>query len=71
LERALAILAHEGRPLAVLWNPFELNPAMPKDGHDRAACRARKFGSAEQAAASDQRITEAAASAGPYFRTDL
>jgi predicted DsbA family dithiol-disulfide isomerase len=70
LERALAILEQEGLHFSVHWNPFQLNPDMPKEGRDRAAYRARKFGSAEQAAALDQRITEAAAAVGLGFRTD-
>ena len=44
---------------------------MAKEGRDRAAYRAWKFGSAEHAAGLDQRITEAAASVGLRFRTDL
>ncbi|MDR3531723.1 MAG: DsbA family oxidoreductase [Rhodopila sp.] len=71
LERALATLAGEGRTFQVHWNPFQLNPDMPKEGRDRAAYRAWKFGSAEKAAALDQRITEAAAGVGLAFRTDL
>jgi predicted DsbA family dithiol-disulfide isomerase len=71
LEGALATLAEEGLTFQVHWNPFQLNPDMPKEGRDRAAYRAWKFGSAEQAAALDQRITEAAANAGLVFRTDL
>jgi predicted DsbA family dithiol-disulfide isomerase len=71
LERALATLAEEGLRFQVHWNPFQLNPDMPKEGRDRAAYRAWKFGSAEKAAALDQRITEAAANAGLAFRTDL
>jgi predicted DsbA family dithiol-disulfide isomerase len=71
LERALAILAVEGMEFQVHWNPFQLNPDMPKEGRDRAAYRAWKFGSAEKAAALDQRITEAAAAVGLAFRTDL
>ncbi len=71
LERALAILADEGLNFQVHWNPFQLNPDMPKEGRDRAAYRAWKFGSAEKAAALDQRITEAAAAVGLAFRTDL
>jgi predicted DsbA family dithiol-disulfide isomerase len=71
LERALATLADDGLVFQVHWNPFQLNPDMPKEGRDRAAYRAWKFGSAEKAAALDQRITEAAASAGLAFRTDL
>jgi predicted DsbA family dithiol-disulfide isomerase len=71
LERALAILADEGLKFQVHWNPFQLNPDMPKEGRERAAYRAWKFGSAEKAAALDQRITEAAAAVGLAFRTDL
>jgi predicted DsbA family dithiol-disulfide isomerase len=71
LERALAALAEEGLTFQVHWNPFQLNPDMPKEGRDRIAYRAWKFGSAEKAAALDQRITEAAANTGLAFRTDL
>jgi predicted DsbA family dithiol-disulfide isomerase len=71
LERALAILAQEGLTFQVHWNPFQLNPDMPKEGRDRAAYRAWKFGSAEKSAALDQRITDAAAAVGLAFRTDL
>jgi predicted DsbA family dithiol-disulfide isomerase len=69
LERALAILADEGLAFRVHWNPFQLNPEMPKEGRDRAAYRAAKFGA--EAAALDERVTEAAAAAGLGFRTDL
>jgi len=71
LERALAALAGEGLVFNVHWNPFQLNPDMPKEGRDRAQYRAWKFGSPEKAAALDQRITEAAARTGLAFRTDL
>jgi len=71
LERALAALATEGLTFSVHWNPFQLNPDMPKEGRDRAAYRAWKFGSAEKAAALDHRITEAAEDVGLMFRTDL
>jgi len=71
LEGALAILAGEGLRFEVHWNPFQLNPDMPKEGRDRAAYRAWKFGSAEKAAALDERITGAAAAVGLAFRTDL
>ena len=50
LERALATLAQEGLHFSVHWNPFQLNPDMPKEGRDRAAYRAMKFGSAERVA---------------------
>ncbi len=71
LERALATLAEEGLTFQVHWNPFQLNPDMPREGRDRASYRAWKFGSASKAAALDQRITEAAANIGLAFRTDL
>ena len=71
LERALAQLAEEGLTFSVHWNPFQLNPDMPKEGRDRTAYRIWKFGSPEKAAALDARITEAAAGVGLAFRTDL
>ena len=71
LERALTVLAAEGLSFQVHWNPFQLNPDMPKAGRDRAAYRAWKFGSADRATALDQRITEAAAAVGLGLRTDL
>jgi predicted DsbA family dithiol-disulfide isomerase len=71
LEKALATLADEGLHFQIHWNPFQLNPDMPKEGRDRASYRAWKFGSAEKAAALDQRIVEAAAGVGLAFRTDL
>ena len=71
LERALMTLAQEGLHFTVHWNPFQLNPDMPKEGRDRAAYRAWKFGSAEKAAALDGRMTEAAAAVGLPFRTNL
>ena len=61
LEHALATLAEEGLTFQVHWNPFQLNPDMPREGRDRASYRAWKFGSASKAAALDKRITEAAA----------
>lgn len=71
LERALAILSDEGLHFQVHWNPFQLNPDMPKEGRDRASYRAWKFGSAEKSIELDRHITEAAAAVGLGFRTDL
>ena len=65
LEAALATLAAEGLHFSVHWNPFQLNPDMPKEGVDRAAYRAAKFGSAERAREIDARVAGAAASGGP------
>jgi len=71
LERALAMLEPEGLRFSVHWNPFQLNPDMPKEGRDRAAYRALKFGSAEKARELDERVTGAAANVGLAFRPDL
>ena len=71
LESALATLAAEGLHFTVHWNPFQLNPDMAKEGRDRAAYRAWKFGSAEKAKAIDTRIQGAAEAAGLSFRQDL
>ena len=56
LERALTTLAQEGLHFSVHWNPFQLNPDMPKEGRDRAAYRAMKFGSAEKSRELDARV---------------
>jgi predicted DsbA family dithiol-disulfide isomerase len=71
LERALAMLEPDGLHFSVHWNPFQLNPDMPKEGRDRAAYRAWKFGGAERARAGDERVAQAAAGVGLPFRQDL
>jgi len=71
LEAALAALAAEGLQFSVHWNPFQLNPDMPKQGVERAAYRAAKFGSAERAREIDARVAGAADAAGLAFRQDL
>ena len=71
LERALITLASEGLQFSVHWNPFQLNPDMPKEGRDRAAYRAQKFGSPERVREMDERVTGAAANVGLPFRLDL
>ncbi|HET8995505.1 MAG TPA: DsbA family oxidoreductase [Acetobacteraceae bacterium] len=71
LERALAILEPEGLRFSIHWNPFQLNPDMPREGRDRAAYRAWKFGGAERAKAADDRVAEAAERVGLRFRQDL
>ena len=71
MERALAALAPEGLHFSVHWNPFQLNPDMPKEGRDRAAYRAMKFGSADRARELDERVAAAAAGVGLRFRQDL
>jgi predicted DsbA family dithiol-disulfide isomerase len=71
LERALTTLAQEGLHFSIHWNPFQLNPHMPKEGRDRVAYRAQKFGSAERARELDERVAGAAADVGLSFRQDL
>jgi predicted DsbA family dithiol-disulfide isomerase len=71
LERALATLAQEGLHFSVHWNPFQLNPDMPREGRDRIAYRAQKFGSAERARELDERVAGAAANVGLSLRQDL
>ena len=71
LERALATLAEEGLHFSVHWNPFQLNPDMPKEGRDRAAYRAMKFGSAERSRELDERVAGAAADVGLPFQMQL
>ena len=45
LEKAIAVL---GGPVKVRWLPFQLNPAMPREGVSRREYRTRKFGSCER-----------------------
>ena len=71
LERALATLAQEGLRFSIHWNPFQLNPDMPREGRDRAAYRAMKFGNPERVRQIDERVTGAAADVGLPFRLDL
>ncbi len=71
LERALATLSDEGLRFSINWNPFQLNPDMPKEGRDRIAYRIQKFGSAERALELDQRVADAAANVGLSLRQDL
>lgn len=71
LERALAFLAPEGLRFTVQWRPFQLNPDLPREGVDRLAYRARKFGSLERAAERDAEVAAAGAKVGLGFRHDL
>jgi predicted DsbA family dithiol-disulfide isomerase len=71
LERALPILAQEGLRFSVHWNPFQLNPEMPREGVERRAYRTATFGSWERSQELDARVSEAAAGVGLTFRLDL
>ena len=70
LEGALARLTDEGERFAVHWRPFQLNPDMPREGVERAAYRAAKFGSAERSRELDAQVAAAGAAAGLEFRFD-
>jgi predicted DsbA family dithiol-disulfide isomerase len=73
LEQALALLRrrHPGDLGArVVWKPFELNPAMPKHGMDRAAYRRTKFGNLKNSQVLDSRLLAVGESVGISFAFD-
>jgi predicted DsbA family dithiol-disulfide isomerase len=65
LEKAL-----NGRPAAVRWHPFQLNPDMPREGIDRRTYRIRKFGSWERSQELDARVAAAGQGEGIAFNFD-
>jgi predicted DsbA family dithiol-disulfide isomerase len=69
LEKAVAALdgQHEVR---VRWQPFQLNPAMPREGISRREYRTRKFGSWERSLELDARVIEVGESEGIHFAFD-
>ncbi|CUS32492.1 DsbA family oxidoreductase [Candidatus Nitrospira nitrificans] len=60
LERALRQV-DDPLKTYVAWRPFQLNPAMPKDGMDRTAYLEAKFGSLETFKEMEKRLIEAGA----------
>ncbi len=69
MEAAMAILGREdGERFEVHWRPFQLNPEMPREGVERAAYRAAKFGSVERSRQLDAQVAAAGAAAGLEFR---
>jgi predicted DsbA family dithiol-disulfide isomerase len=67
LEKAVA--AHGG-PVTVRWLPFQLNPAMPKEGVSRREYRTKKFGSWERSLELDAQVAAAGAGEGILFTFD-
>src|SRR5438105_2219872 len=69
LEKAVAVLEgqHEVR---VRWLPFQLNPAMPREGLSRREYRTRKFGSWERSLALAARVIEVGKSESIPFAFD-
>lgn len=66
LDRALAAL--DGRyEIRVRWRPFQLNPAMPREGMDRMTYRSAKFGSRERSLALDAKVEEVGRAEGVTF----
>ncbi len=68
LERALA--ARPRPALRIRWQPFQLNPNMPKPGMDRHAYLATKFGGIERAAQAYAAVADTAARDGLILSLD-
>ena len=69
LDRALAVLRHEFA-VRVRWRAFQLNPSMPREGIDRAAYYAHKFGSVARAEQLYANVVEHAEADGLPFALD-
>jgi predicted DsbA family dithiol-disulfide isomerase len=69
LEKALAVLGGRYGP-RVTWFPFQLNPAMPKEGIDRDIYRELRFGSIDESEDVDRRLASAGESEGIPFAFD-
>lgn len=58
LDRALHQMSDTARA-CVVWRPFQLNPAMPKNGMDRTVYLQTKFGSLDAFKEMEERLLEA------------
>src|SRR5947209_17108367 len=67
LEKAVAALDLQ---VEVRWLPFQLNPAMPKEGVSRREYRTRKFGSWERSLELDARVVAVGEAEGISFALD-
>jgi predicted DsbA family dithiol-disulfide isomerase len=67
LEKAAAAF---GGPMKVRWLPFQLNPAMPKEGVSRREYRTKKFGNWERSQELDARVVAVGQSEGIQFAFD-
>jgi predicted DsbA family dithiol-disulfide isomerase len=65
LEAALEELGDIG--ISVSWRPFQLDPTIPPEGHDRRAYMEAKFGGGEKLKTIHQRVKEAGQAAGIDF----
>ncbi len=67
LDRALE--AHPDHPFRIEWHPFQLTPEMPREGVDKHAYRAAKFG-ADQLTPVHLRLKEMSRAAGAEIDPD-
>jgi predicted DsbA family dithiol-disulfide isomerase len=67
LEKAIAAL---DSLVKVRWLPFQLNPAMPKEGISRRDYRTRKFGSWQRSLDLDAKVAAAGKAEGIHFAFD-
>jgi len=67
LEKAVA--AFDG-PVEMRWLPFQLNPAIPKEGISRREYRMKKFGSWERSQELDAQVAAAGKAEGIHFAFD-
>ncbi len=67
-EKALAM--RPDQVVEIGWRPFQLNPASPREGKDRRAYLAEKFGGAERARQRYAAIGDAGRQEGIDFRFD-
>lgn len=54
----------------MLWKPFQLNPALPREGMDRKEYREKKFGGPKAVEEMDRRMTAVGAQEGIPFALD-
>ncbi|TWU23398.1 DSBA-like thioredoxin domain protein [Novipirellula galeiformis] len=66
LEQAIATFDRP-QDVRVRWHPFELNPAMPKEGILRKQYRTQKFGSWERSLELDAKLSEVGEAEGIHF----
>ena len=64
LEKAIASYS---KPVTINWHPFQLNPAMPKEGISRREYRIAKFGSWERSMELDANIVSVGKQVGIHF----
>ena len=69
LEKAIAAVDDQ-HDIQVRWHPFQLNPAMPKEGISRKEYRTTKFGSWERSMELDTKVIAVGETEGIRFAFD-